>query len=97
MLEQAARVFNSTNGLTLAAKVSGVHWQYKTPAHSAELTAGYKNDQGQAYLPIAQMFKRYDVMFDFTCLEMKDSEQPASCSCGPEELVRGAALSGAWA
>ena len=34
------------------------------------------------------MFKQYNATFDFTCLEMKDSEQPASCKCGPFELVQ---------
>jgi hypothetical protein len=71
----------------LSIQISGVHWLYKTPAHAAEQTAGYKNDQGKAYIPIAQMFKKYGVTFDFTCLEMRDSEQPPSCYCGPEELV----------
>jgi len=87
ILSAATPIFNRYQGLTVAAKISGVHWLYKTPAHAAELTAGYKNDQGTAYTPIAQMFKKYGVTFDFTCLEMKDSQFPSSCYCGPEELV----------
>jgi len=71
----------------LAAKVSGVHWQHQTSSHSAELTAGYKNDQGQGYLPIAQMLSNNGVKFDFTCFEMRDNEQPASACSGPEELI----------
>lgn len=34
------------------------------------------------------MLKEYNTTFDFTCLEMKDSEQPSSCKCGPYELVQ---------
>lgn len=86
VLAQAKSIFAGT-GAVLAAKISGVHWQYFTPSHAAELTAGYKNDKGNAYTPIAEMFARNGVMFDFTCLEMQDSEQPASCACGPVELV----------
>jgi len=51
------------------------------------LTAGYKNDQGTGYTPIAQMFQKHSVRFDFTALELLDSSQPSSCSCGPQELV----------
>eukprot|EP01125_Pyxidicula_operculata_P021785 TRINITY_DN8637_c0_g1_i1.p1 TRINITY_DN8637_c0_g1~~TRINITY_DN8637_c0_g1_i1.p1 ORF type:complete len:445 (-),score=89.28 TRINITY_DN8637_c0_g1_i1:135-1469(-) len=74
--------------VTLAAKVSGIHWQYKTASHGAELTAGYKNDKGDAYNQIAAMFSKYGVTFDFTCFEMRDSEQPGYACSGPEELVQ---------
>ena len=30
----------------------------------------------------------HNTTFDFTCLEMRDSEQPAECACGPFELVQ---------
>jgi len=33
------------------------------------------------------MFVKNNVMFLFTCMEMRDSEQPSSCACGPAELV----------
>eukprot|EP01132_Coremiostelium_polycephalum_P010773 gene10773-13191_t len=92
ILSQANYIF-SGSGVVLAAKVSGVHWWYNTPSHAAELTAGYKNDQGKAYDEIAQMFKQYNVSFDFTCLEMLDSEQPSYCDCGPQELVSQTLLS----
>ncbi|EFA86518.1 predicted protein [Heterostelium album PN500] len=86
ILSQASSIFAHTN-VNLTAKVSGIHWWYGDPSHAAELTAGYKNDQGQAYIDIATMFAKHGVAFDFTCLEMRDSEQPASCLCRPEELV----------
>eukprot|EP01123_Difflugia_compressa_P005794 TRINITY_DN17901_c0_g1_i1.p1 TRINITY_DN17901_c0_g1~~TRINITY_DN17901_c0_g1_i1.p1 ORF type:complete len:454 (-),score=67.50 TRINITY_DN17901_c0_g1_i1:42-1211(-) len=74
--------------LKLTAKVSGIHWQFNTPHHGAELTAGYKNDDGKAYDRLASMFAKHSVSFDFTCLEMRDNEQPGStCCCSPENLV----------
>ncbi|GAM22352.1 hypothetical protein SAMD00019534_055270 [Acytostelium subglobosum LB1] len=86
ILARASTVFASS-GVVLTAKVSGVHWWYGDPSHAAELTAGYKNDLGQAYLMISNMFAKHGVSFDFTCLEMRDSEQPSDCLCRPEELV----------
>lgn len=95
--------------IQLLGKVSGIHWLWNTPSHAAEATAGYKNDQGQAYLQviflqriiystkqiffkikkkIAKLFAKYNVFFDFTCFEMRDSEQTSgNCRCAPEELV----------
>jgi len=75
------------NNIALAAKVSGVHWQHQTPGHSAEQTAGYKNEMGKGYLPIAQMFAKYNAKFDFTCFEMKDNQMPSNACSGPEELI----------
>jgi beta-amylase len=34
------------------------------------------------------MCARHNATFDFTCFEMKDSEQPSDCKCGPYELVQ---------
>ncbi|KAF2073608.1 hypothetical protein CYY_005065 [Polysphondylium violaceum] len=91
-LSRANAIFGGT-GVIVAAKVSGIHWWYLDPSHAAELTAGYKNDQGQAYTQISKMFKENNVAFDFTCLEMRDSEQPSYCECGPQELVSQTLLS----
>jgi len=85
ILGEARSIFGSN--VHLAGKVAGIHWLYKDPSHAAELTAGYKNDLGQGYAPITAMFAKHGAMIDFTCLEMRDSEQPASCMCAPEELV----------
>jgi len=74
-------------GLGLAAKISGIHWQFNTPSHGAELTAGYKNDRGTAYEGIAKMFAANNVAFDFTCFEMKNSEQPDYACSAPQQLV----------
>merc|ERR1712146_490388 len=72
----------------IAGKVAGIHWWYKSPHHAAELTAGYYNTNSRdAYAEIASVFASHKANFDFTCLEMADSEQDASCASGPEELV----------
>lgn len=86
VLQSARSTFG--NRLALAAKVSGIHWWYKSSHHAAELTAGYYNaNQRDSYKELAEMFKKHDTAVDFTCLEMKDSEQPSECASGPEELV----------
>ncbi|XP_068667979.1 beta-amylase [Aristolochia californica] len=82
--------------LKLAAKVSGIHWWYKDPSHASELMAGYYNlDDRDGYRPIARMLSRHYAMLNFTCVEMRDSEQSAEAKSGPEELVQ-QVFSGAW-
>eukprot|EP01013_Petalomonas_cantuscygni_P009726 TRINITY_DN22627_c0_g1_i1.p1 TRINITY_DN22627_c0_g1~~TRINITY_DN22627_c0_g1_i1.p1 ORF type:complete len:609 (+),score=98.66 TRINITY_DN22627_c0_g1_i1:197-1828(+) len=87
----------------LSAKIAGIHWWQKAPHHAAELTAGYWVTEGSEtssperggvwagggfYDSAAAMLQRVGVSsFVFTCLEMRDSAQPAACDCGPEELV----------
>ncbi|KAH1089653.1 hypothetical protein J1N35_016910 [Gossypium stocksii] len=34
------------------------------------------------------MFSKYGIVFIFTCMEMKDGEQPDYANCSPEGLVR---------
>jgi len=76
-------------GVKLSAKVAGIHWHYKARSHATELTAGYYNTRfHDGYLPIAQMLARQDTVFNFTCMEMKDREQPEHANCSPEGLVR---------
>jgi beta-amylase len=73
----------------VAGKIAGIHWWYKAPHHAAELTAGYYNaNQRDAYAELAAVFAPHKAAMDFTCLEMRDSEQDQSCASGPEELVR---------
>ena len=36
---------------------------------------------------IAKLFRKYNVSFDFTALEMRDDAQPSDCFCAPLELV----------
>jgi beta-amylase len=74
----------------LSLQVAGIHWWYKDASHAAELTTGYWNIPGDRdiYGEIATLLAKNNATFDFTCLEMKDSEQPAECACGPFELVQ---------
>mmetsp|Transcript_19937 Transcript_19937/g.52917 ORF Transcript_19937/g.52917 Transcript_19937/m.52917 type:complete len:567 (-) Transcript_19937:143-1843(-) len=82
-----AKVF-FTGRVGLSGKVAGIHWWYDHPSHAAELTAGYYNTNGRnAYNEIADIFAEYGAFFDFTCLEMRNTEQPAECSSNPEMLV----------
>uniref|UniRef100_A0A7N0TBN6 Beta-amylase n=1 Tax=Kalanchoe fedtschenkoi TaxID=63787 RepID=A0A7N0TBN6_KALFE len=95
ILEEANKAFLGCK-VKLAAKVSGIHWWYKSDDHAAELTAGYYNlDDRDGYRPIARMLSRHDAILNFTCLEMRDSEQPANAKSGPQELVQ-QVLSGGW-
>ncbi|KAE8664115.1 Beta-amylase [Hibiscus syriacus] len=51
---------------------------------------------GYAYRPIARMLSRHDeAILNFTCLETRDTEQPAEAKSGPQELVQ-QVLSGGW-
>ncbi|KAH1074950.1 hypothetical protein J1N35_027278 [Gossypium stocksii] len=88
ILAAAKGTFHGT-GAKLSAKVAGIHWHYRTRSHAAELTAGYYNTRHHdGYLPIAQMFSKHGVVFNFTCMEMRDGEQPEYANCSPEGLVR---------
>jgi beta-amylase len=87
VLGAAKAAFGSKVGL--AGKIAGIHWWYNSPSHAAELTAGYYNVNGKdAYGELGAVFKKHGAALDFTCLEMRDSEQDSSCASGPEELVR---------
>nr|GMD97295.1 beta-amylase 3, chloroplastic [Ipomoea batatas]GME00009.1 beta-amylase 3, chloroplastic [Ipomoea batatas] len=88
ILTAAAGVFQGT-GAKLSGKIAGIHWHYNTRSHAAELNAGYYNTRERnGYLPIAHMLAKHGVVFNFTCMEMKDGEQPGSANCSPEGLVR---------
>ncbi|KAJ6347872.1 hypothetical protein OIU76_004379 [Salix suchowensis] len=88
ILAAAEGIYRGT-GAKLSGKVAGIHWHYRTRSHAAELTSGYYNTRHHdGYLPIAQMFSKYGVVFNFTCMEMRDGEQPEHANCSPEGLVR---------
>ncbi|CAI0417702.1 unnamed protein product [Linum tenue] len=88
LLAAAEGIFKGT-GAKLSGKVAGIHWHYKTRSHAAELTAGYYNTRHHdGYQPIAQMFSKHGVVFNFTCMEMRDGEQPENANCSPEGLVQ---------
>ncbi|KAI9177966.1 hypothetical protein LWI28_021174 [Acer negundo] len=95
ILDEANKAFLGCK-VKLAAKVSGIHWWYKVDNHAAELTAGYYNlNDRDGYRPIARMLSRHHGILNFTCLEMRDSEQSADAKSGPQELVQ-QVLSGGW-
>nr|BAA02286.1 beta-amylase [Ipomoea batatas] len=95
VLEEANKVFVGLR-VNIAAKVSGIHWWYNHVSHAAELTAGFYNVAGRdGYRPIARMLARHHATLNFTCLEMRDSEQPAEAKSAPQELVQ-QVLSSGW-
>ncbi|KAF3319938.1 beta-amylase-like protein [Carex littledalei] len=95
ILDKANQVFLGCK-IKLAAKVAGIHWWYFHPSHAAELTAGYYNlTDRDGYRPIARMLSRHYAVFNFTCVEMRNSEQPEEAKSGPEELVQ-QVLSAGW-
>lgn len=92
VLSSASSVFADT-GVKISVKVAGIHWHYGTRSHAPELTAGYYSTRFRdGYLPIARMLGRHGAVFNFTCVEMKDDEQPGEAMCRPEGLVRQVAL-----
>ncbi|QCD81353.1 beta-amylase 3, chloroplastic-like [Vigna unguiculata] len=87
ILVSAKGIFD-TSGVKLSGKVAGIHWHYRARSHAAELTAGYYNTRNNdGYMPIARMLAKHGVVFNFTCMEMKDREQPDFANCSPEGLV----------
>ncbi|KAK1407665.1 hypothetical protein QVD17_39286 [Tagetes erecta] len=88
ILDEANKAFLGCK-VKLACKISGIHWWYKDDSHAAELTAGYYNlNERDGYRPIARMLSRHYGVFNFTCLEMRDSEHDAAKKCGPQKLVQ---------
>ncbi|EME29711.1 Beta-amylase 1, chloroplastic [Galdieria sulphuraria] len=96
VLTAATQVFfdlsNPNNDFTgqfhLAVKVAGVHWHFRSKAHASELTAGYYNTRYRnGYSPIFRVLKKHEATVVFTCMEMKDNNQPKDCYCSPEDLV----------
>ncbi|XP_018835908.2 beta-amylase 3, chloroplastic-like [Juglans regia] len=95
LLEHGDRILLAARGIfqgteaKLSAKVAGIHWHYRTRSHAPELTAGYYNTRHRdGYLPIARMMGKHGVVFNFTCMEMKDGEQAGNAESSPEGLVR---------
>lgn len=88
VLGTAKSVFRNF-GVDISGKVAGIHWHYWTHSHAAELTAGYYNTiYRDGYSPVAELFARHDAIMNFTCFEMRDSEQAHWAGCSPEHLLR---------
>ncbi|XP_027924794.1 beta-amylase 1, chloroplastic [Vigna unguiculata] len=92
ILTSAKSILDNT-GVKISVKIAGIHWHYGSRSHAPELTAGYYNTRFRdGYLPIAQMLARHGAVFNFTCIEMRDHEQPQDALCAPEKLVKQVAL-----
>ncbi|XP_028095356.1 beta-amylase-like [Camellia sinensis] len=88
ILDEANKAFLGCK-VKLAAKVSGIHWWYKDDSHAAELTSGFYNlNDRDGYRPIARMISRHYAILNFTCLEMRDSEQSADAKRGTSKLAQ---------
>lgn len=86
ILSAAEGIFLGT-GTKLSGKVAGIHWHYNSRSHAAELTAGYYNTRNHdGYTAIAQLMGRHGLILNFTCMEMRDHEQPQHANCSPEGL-----------
>ncbi|WCJ22796.1 beta-amylase 7 [Euphorbia peplus] len=73
VLYLAKLAFDSTQ---IAAKLSGIHWWYKTASHAAELTSGFYNSSNRdGYTAIAVMLKRHGAALNF-CSELRMLDQP---------------------
>ncbi|XP_034914681.1 beta-amylase 1, chloroplastic [Populus alba] len=99
LLDHGERILSSAKatfeniGVKISVKIAGIHWHYGTRSHAPELTAGYYNTRFRdGYLPIARILARHGAIFNFTCIEMRDHEQPQDALCAPEKLVRQVAL-----
>ncbi|XP_073279093.1 beta-amylase 1, chloroplastic [Primulina huaijiensis] len=92
ILQSATSIFHDPK-VKISVKIAGIHWHYGSRSHAPELTAGYYNTRFRdGYLPIAQMLARHGAIFNFTCIEMRDHEQPQDALCAPEKLVKQVAL-----
>lgn len=93
LLARAKAVFG--DDVPVAGKVAGIHWWYGDSSHAAEVTSGYYNTNFRnAYAELADVFKRFNASLDFTCMEMRNEEQPQRCLSRPEELVHQVLLAG---
>ncbi|XP_074272998.1 beta-amylase 2, chloroplastic [Silene latifolia] len=103
LIDHGDRVLGLANlafeGTAIAAKLSGIHWWYKTASHAAELTAGFYNSCNRdGYTSIAAMFKKHEAALNFTCVELRTLDQQENypeALADPEGLVW-QVLNAAW-
>ncbi|KAI3974940.1 hypothetical protein MKX01_005051 [Papaver californicum] len=103
LIEHADRVLSlaklAFEGTSIAVKLSGVHWWYKTASHAAELTAGFYNPCNRdGYSAIAAMLKKHEAALNFTCVELRTLDQAEDfpeALADPEGLVW-QVLNAAW-
>ncbi|XP_057462054.1 beta-amylase 2, chloroplastic-like isoform X1 [Actinidia eriantha] len=103
LVDHGDRILSLANlafeGTCIAAKLSGIHWWYKTASHAAELTAGFYNPCNRdGYAPIAKMLKKHEAALNFTCVELRTLDQHEDfpeALADPEGLVW-QVLNAAW-
>ncbi|KAL6981959.1 Beta-amylase 7 [Sarracenia purpurea var. burkii] len=86
-------------GTSIAAKLSGMHWWYKTASHAAELTAGFYNPCNRdGYAAIMAMLKKHGAAINFTCAEwgMLGHQLDFSESLSDPEGLAWQVLNAAW-
>ncbi|XP_057805588.1 beta-amylase 7 isoform X1 [Salvia miltiorrhiza] len=86
-------------GTQIAAKLSGMHWWYKTASHAAELTAGFYNSSNRdGYAAIMAMLKRHGATLCLTCSEksMMNQNTDLSESLADPEGLLWQVLNAAW-
>lgn len=65
-----------------------LQWQYRTPAHGAELTAGYWNTSARnGYEDVFDLMRVFGGNISFTCVEMRDCEHGPDARSSPEGLL----------
>lgn len=86
-------------GTCIAAKLSGIHWWYKTASHATELTAGFYNPCNRdGYAAILSILKKHGAALNFTCAELhmlNHHEDLQEAQADPEGLVW-QVLNAAW-
>ncbi|KAK6140620.1 hypothetical protein DH2020_025637 [Rehmannia glutinosa] len=95
LIDHGDRVLAMANlafkGTPIAAKLSGIHWWFKTESHAAELTAGFFNPSFRdGYAQIASMLKKHETALNFTCVELRTLDQQKDfpeALADPEGLV----------
>ncbi|KAJ7531275.1 hypothetical protein O6H91_14G038500 [Diphasiastrum complanatum] len=103
LIEHGDRLLTFANfafeGTKLAAKLSGIHWWYKTASHAAELAAGFYNPCNRdGYAAIAAMLAKHKTTLNFTCVELRTvshEEKFPEALADPEGLVW-QVLNAAW-
>lgn len=76
-------------GVSICAKIAGIHWHYATASHPSELTAGYYNTLVRdGYLPIARLLAQYNMTICCTCFDLRDPEDRINRKSSPEGFLR---------
>lgn len=86
-------------GTCIAAKLSGIHWWYKTASHAAELTAGFYNPCNRdGYAVVMSMLKKHGAALTFTTAEvgLLDQLEDSSEAIADPEGLAWQVLNAAW-